>query len=66
MAERGEQARLALYALNHARLSATNAAALAADPPAERVLVAVFALYDHEPSTPGFATALHAVRKALE
>lgn len=62
----GEQARLALYSLNHARLAATNGDALFAEEPTEKGLVAVLALYEHEPGTEGFAAGLKAVAKALE
>lgn len=62
----GEQARLGLYALNYARLVATDPDALSADPPTDKAMLAIYALYDVETGTPEFATALQAVGKALE
>lgn len=62
----GEQARLGAYALNYARLVATDPDGLSADPPTDKAMVAIYALYDVEPGTPEFGPALQAVGKALE
>lgn len=62
----GEQARMGLYALTYARLVAVDPDALSADPPTEKGLLSVYALYEVEPGTPEFATALQAVAKAHE
>lgn len=62
----GEQARLALYALNYARLVATDPDALSADPPTDAAMAAIYALYEVEPGTPAFGPALASVGKALE
>lgn len=57
---------MGLYALTYARLVAVDPDALSADPPAEKGLLSVYALYEVEPGTPEFATALQAVAKAHE
>lgn len=61
-----DQLRLAAYALCYAHLQATNPDALMADPPADKVLVAVYALYESpDLASPGFKAAHKALLEAL-
>ena len=57
----------ALYALNYARLSQTNAEALAANPPTDPVMKAVYAMLEApDPKADGFKKALEEIKGALK
>lgn len=62
-----EQGAKALYALNYARLSATSPDALAANPPTEPVMKAVFKMFEtFDPKADSFKKALDDIKTALK
>jgi hypothetical protein len=61
-----DQQRMALYALNYARLNATNPDELAAENPTDPIMIAVYELYGTpDPASDGYKAGLAKVKKAL-